>query len=299
MITNESAKGRIGLGAAILLVALALGLYLYSERAVPPEPEVPAVQSPEIPVASAEQDDDSERGVGPHAQSVPGLTDPADLPAAEIVSATDEAPSESPPLEVVERFEPVELGLASRALRADLAVLLAPDALDRVAEERVIERLAATVNSLDGEPLPLRFRPLEHVPGLPLVVAENDHWRLPDSPDPRYDSYRRMFDQLDAAALAGLFEAFEPALETAWSQLGENRAGGFRARLIEVIEHLSAFELPDQRPLLERPEVLYEFADPELEQLSWGRKILIRIGPAHAAAVQRKLQDLADRLEAP
>jgi hypothetical protein len=58
------------------------------------------------------------------------------------------------------------------------------------------------------------------------------------------------------------------------------------------------YDLPARRPSLHRPEVLYEFVDPELESLSWSRKLLIRIGPGHAAAVQARAAELADRLTA-
>jgi len=47
-----------------------------------------------------------------------------------------------------------------------------------------------------------------------------------------------------------------------------------------------------------RPHVLYEYADPELEALSAGQKLLIRIGPAHRAVVRDFLEDLRDRITA-
>jgi hypothetical protein len=38
--------------------------------------------------------------------------------------------------------------------------------------------------------------------------------------------------------------------------------------------------------------VLYEFADPELEALSSGQKLLLRMGSQHAATIKRVLQGL-------
>ncbi len=191
--------------------------------------------------------------------------------------------------------DPVDLNQVDSEIRAELEIVLSPQQFERVAGESLVERMVATLNSLDGEAVPLRFRPLQHVPGLPKL--DQDALALPDDPDPRYAPYRAMFDQIDNVFLVEWFDRHENALEQAWQALGEERRLSFRQRAIEVLDHLAEFELPGQRPALERPEVLYTYADPSLEALSWGRKILIRIGPAHAGAVQARLADLARRLE--
>jgi hypothetical protein len=190
----------------------------------------------------------------------------------------------------------VSLGRQQQLLREDLAVRLGPGQLEVLVEERLLERLVTTVNSLDGAPVPLRFRPLAHVPGLPRLDSDGDDWRLTETPDPRYRLYRAMFDRMDAVEMAELFDRYEPALDKAWQALGENAGQTFRQRTIEILKHLAEFEPPASRPTLHQPKVLYEYIDPSLEQLSWGRKILVRIGPEHAPPVQRKLAALAERL---
>lgn len=45
-----------------------------------------------------------------------------------------------------------------------------------------------------------------------------------------------------------------------------------------------------------RPWVRYEFADPELQNLSAGQKILIRMGPAHERRLKQKLGELRANL---
>jgi hypothetical protein len=42
---------------------------------------------------------------------------------------------------------------------------------------------------------------------------------------------------------------------------------------------------------LQRPNVLYEFADPELESLSAGQKLLIRMGSQNAGRIKGKLKE--------
>ena len=286
--------GRIGIAAAIVLVLAALALYFYSERAVPPETEM------EVP-SGVESGDAPERSDPRETVTLepPAATDPDEsaatddgAPALEETVSQRERETGSAP----EAEPEISLQRQQQMLREDLAVRLGPGQLEKIVDERLIQRLVTTVNSLDGAPVPLRFRPLAHVPGLPRLARDGDETTLPETPDPRYLPYRAMFDRLDAVEMAELFERYEPALEKAWQALGEHPEQTFRQRAIAVLEHLSDYELPASRPAVHQPKVLYEYIDPTLEQLSWGRKILVRIGPEHAPPVQRKLAALAERL---
>ncbi|MEJ2700374.1 MAG: DUF3014 domain-containing protein, partial [Desulfuromonadales bacterium] len=64
------------------------------------------------------------------------------------------------------------------------------------------------------------------------------------------------------------------------------------------IDHLLA--APEvQGPIrVVRPSVRYKFADPDLEALSAGQKILIRMGPDNAAKVKAKLREIRQELTA-
>ncbi len=42
----------------------------------------------------------------------------------------------------------------------------------------------------------------------------------------------------------------------------------------------------------------FEFADPELEELSAGRKLLVRMGPDNAAVIKGKLRELRREIAA-
>jgi len=48
-----------------------------------------------------------------------------------------------------------------------------------------------------------------------------------------------------------------------------------------------------------RPHVLYEFADAELEALSSGQKLLLRMGPENGKTVKQILRDLRVRIAQP
>lgn len=280
-----TSAGRIEIVIAIVLVVVIIaGWYIFMGRDSAPEPpEDPSPASVPVDPAPVGEGQPEPRERSPRSPE-PVMAEPlppaVQRPATEIIEA---AP------------EPVDLEQVDAEIRQDLAIVLAPGELERVAPEGLVERLVATVNSLDGDGIPLRFRPLEQVPGLPNLDEDED--ALPDDPDPRYAPYRAMFERLDNTLLVEWFEQHEEALEQAWQAMGEAPEQSFRQRAVEVLEHLAGFELPERRPELVRPEVLYEFADPALEAESWGRKLLIRIGPEHASAVQARLADLARRLE--
>jgi hypothetical protein len=45
-----------------------------------------------------------------------------------------------------------------------------------------------------------------------------------------------------------------------------------------------------------QPTVYYKFADPNLEALSAGQKLLIRMGPENAGAIKSKLREIQAEL---
>jgi len=88
---------------------------------------------------------------------------------------------------------------------------------------------------------------------------------------------------------------FYPLFQKAYQDLGYPK-GYFNYRLIEVIDHLLAAPDVPAPIALTQPKVLFEFADPSLEQLSAGQKIMIRIGPVNESRVKAKLADIRHAL---
>ena len=65
------------------------------------------------------------------------------------------------------------------------------------------------------------------------------------------------------------------------------------------IDHLLATPEPEEPIRLVQPHVLYEFADPELEALSGGQKLLIRMGPDHISRIKAVLSEVRTRIAQP
>ena len=158
--------------------------------------------------------------------------------------------------------------------------------------ERIVRRIVVSVISLDGEPVPLRLRPLRHTPGL-LMVKETADGRILLDPKngERYRPLVAALQVADMEAVAALYVRYYPLFQKAYEELGYPDRY-FNDRLIRVLSHLLETREITGPIELVRPKVLYEFADRELEKRSSGEKILIRIGPQNAEVVRSKLREL-------
>lgn len=180
------------------------------------------------------------------------------------------------------------------------------DALEeRLVDSRLIERIVATVDNLPREQLADRIKPLNTVPGQFAVKSESasesdmdGRYTLDTANYERYEPLVKMIGETPAADMAELYRRFYPLLQKAYVDLGYPDAY-FNDRVVEVIDHLLATPEVEGPVALVRPHVLYEFADPELENLSSGQKALLRMGSENAAIVKTKLRELRELITAP
>lgn len=179
----------------------------------------------------------------------------------------------------------------ARALEA-LAALVGNDFVQRwVRPEFVISRTVAIVNSLDGPAPALKTRPLETLDSEPLTeeVAESDalHWTVANAD--RYDALVGALETASPEAAADAYGRYYPLFQQAWDELGEPEPW-FNDRLIDVIDHLLAapeIALPFE---VVRHEGRLHFAEEALQEESWGRKLLIRMGTEHAGRIKEWLR---------
>jgi len=107
----------------------------------------------------------------------------------------------------------------------------------------------------------------------------------------------RLAQSLDAKRVAALYLRFYPLFQQAYEDLGYP-GRYFNDRLVEAIDDMLAAPEIDKPIALVVPHVLYEFADPELESLSAGRKIMIRVGRGNEAILKAKLRELRQEIVA-
>lgn len=181
-------------------------------------------------------------------------------------------------------------------LRDALAVLLPERRLeDTLILKNLIGRVVLMVDTLPREALPMSRLPVRQAEGDFLVEKRSgDIFISPDN-FRRYTPYVRLAEIVDAEDLVSLYARYYPLFQQAYEDIGYPDRY-FNDRLIQVIDHLVKGPEPERPVRLVQPKVRYRYADPELEALSAGRKVLIRIGSDNAAVLKTKLQEIRKEL---
>lgn len=241
----------------------------------------------------------------------PSVTPPA--PAGQVTGVVS-PPAVRHPIEAIQPAQPPEaqplpsLDDSSPAVEAALHGLIGQQAvLDFLGVGNHIRQLVATVDNLPRQQAPARMWPVNRTPGQFVVEDSADGQSFIAAANfARYAPFVNLAVSVDADRAVALYVRFYPLLQQAYEQLGY-RGKYFNDRLVEVIDHLLAAPqvgdaiavvLPPQDPstVVERPWVMYRFADPALESLSAGQKILVRMGPENASRLKHKLAELRARL---
>jgi hypothetical protein len=180
--------------------------------------------------------------------------------------------------------------------RLELVNLFGQRLDDLLASDLVIERVVATIDNLPRSHVAERMRPVGRLSSNLIADATDDGGLVLSSAN--FDRYTGLVDMLAMADMDEIGDAYRryyPLLQEAYVSLGYPN-GYFNDRVVEVIDHL--LETPEitGQIRLARPHVLYEYADPEIEALSSGQKLLIRMGPANAARVKNALAELRARI---
>jgi len=159
----------------------------------------------------------------------------------------------------------------------------------------LVRRSVATIDNLPREKAATKVMPVKPVPGAFAVDQRGDEIVIAAGNAARYSRYVQLAQSIDVKSVAALYVRLYPLFQRAYQELGYPK-GYFNDRLVEVIDHLLA--APEVRgPIrLVQPKVRYAFADPALESLSAGQKIMVRIGADNAARVKATLRQLRREL---
>ncbi|MGI9233910.1 MAG: DUF3014 domain-containing protein [Woeseiaceae bacterium] len=164
-------------------------------------------------------------------------------------------------------------------------------------KDAVIDRFVATIDNLPRDHVAEKIRPVGRLSetfsvdstgndGPVYLSSENYH---------RHDELIRQIASAEVDTIIDTYRRFYPLLQESYERLGYPNAY-FNDRVIEVIDHLLLTPDIDEPIRLVRPHVLYQYADPELEALSSGQKLLLRMGNEHAAEAKRMLRELREQL---
>ena len=258
-----------GAAAAVLVGAAVLYYYYYARETVT------------VPVAAHQA----------HAPapppSEPAIEHPVPPPPAQGAS--------QPPLPALNDSDP--------AIHSALMSLPGSAALEKfIVPQNLIRHAVATTDNLPRKKVAVELRPIVATPGQFAVAGTADHMTLSPDNFKRYGPFIDLVKSTDMKQAASVYFHFYPLFQQAYENLGYPTQY-FNDRVIEVIDDL--LMTPDVKgPIgLTQPNVMYQYADPTLEGLSAGQKVLVRIGPDNEAAVKAKLRELraavADRSRGP
>lgn len=141
----------------------------------------------------------------------------------------------------------------------------------------IIQRLVTTIDTLPGPKLQIAHLPVPPPKGRFIVSGTTAAPQTSSRNQQRYARYLELVEQIDPELALQVYIHYYPLFQTAYERLGY-QSGYFNDRLVYVIDHLLETPNPPEPILLSQPEVLYRYADPALETLSAGQKLLLRIG---------------------
>jgi len=251
-------KPMVGVAALVVVVAGGGWYYLHSRNSS--LPRVPSAAQP---------------APAPAPVGEPAIAHP--LPAAQGDSASQA------PLPALEDSD--------AALGGALAEVAGAAALkDYLMPENMIRRMVVTIDNLPRQKVAVDKRPTRSLAGSFIAAGDELHATLDQRNFQRYQPLVAVIQSIDMRKLAAVYIHFYPLFQRTYQDLGYPN-GYFNDRLVQVIDVLLAAPQP-AAPALIRPNVMYTFADPALEKLPAGQKLLIRMGPDNATAIKAKLKEL-------
>ncbi len=262
----------------VLIIGASAYYYLYFDKAGQRETQTVTME----PLQLAEEES-------------PEIQHPVTEAPVIIGDSAEELPTET------ESEEPLPpLNESDNRIKQILSDIIGNDLVSQFFKETgIIHRFVVTVDSLPKKEVPLKYRLLAPAEGKFLVQGDSsDKMTLDPENFARYSAYMQLLDKLDTEQFVKWYTRFYPLIQEDYDSLGyKNRY--FNDRFISVIDHL--LETPEVIGSIElvQPNVFYKFADPALQSLSAGQKILIRIGPANTAIVKAKLTEIRKRLATP
>ncbi|MGH8143574.1 MAG: DUF3014 domain-containing protein [Steroidobacteraceae bacterium] len=157
--------------------------------------------------------------------------------------------------------------------------------------DMLVRHIVVTIDNLSRNKTAVELRPLKPVAGQFLAKGNDQSSTLDPANYQRYTPYVQALQMADVKQLVAVYFHFYPLFQQAYQNLGYPN-GYFNDRLVQTIDNL--LQTPDEKGdiALVRPNVMYQYADPMLENLSAGQKVLLRMGPQNEAIVKAKLREL-------
>lgn len=265
-LESRNASGGVPLLKIVLVVAiLAVAWVLWTTLQESEPVEMPVETVEEVVVQPAEL---------PPAEDIPRPAAPATEGAAEGLEPAE------PPLPPLEESDSL--------MREQLAAAGIGPELDQMeAEENLVQLGVALVDGFSRGVVQYKLLPVKR-PTQPFgVEIKGQQLYMDPAGYARYDEYAEAIATLDTQALVGSFHRMRPLYEQAYAQLGMDPEA-FDNAVIRMLDHVLQTPEIDEPIELTRKSVMYQYADPQLEQLSTVQKQLLRMGPQNLRRIKEQ-----------
>lgn len=258
-----------------VLVAVAAALYVLNRRAEAPPPPPPVSAGP------------------------------ADAPAPSVPAV--KYPVESLQIEATEKTTLPPLSDSGAPVRAALVEWLGKDSVAKFLQlDDFVRHVVATADNLGRSHAAPRLWPVSPTPGRFAVQQAGEGTEVAPGNAERYSAFIAFVEAIDTKRALSLYVQWYPWFQQAYEELGYP-GRYFNDRLIEVLDLMIATPVvsaPIQLRLTEvkgpiastHPWLRYEFADPALEALPAGQKMMLRVGPANQRRLKAKLSEVRTML---
>ena len=273
---EESFRSKVFWWSAIIVGAALIGVgayYRFRSPPVQPQPVQPApIPAPQPPAVSP----------APAAPAVPAVQHP--IPA-------QSGQSEAAALPALDSSDPTVVSA--------LTQLVGPTAVSRfLVPQAVIRHIVVTVDNLPRAKVAANLRPVRPTPGQTVVNQQGATTLLSRRNYARYTPFVDVVRAVNVKALAALYFRLYPLFQQAYESLGYPHQY-FNDRLVEAIDSLLATPQVQGPITLVQGKVFWQFANPQLEALPAGQKLLLRMGPQNAAVIEGQLRQLRQLIVSP
>jgi hypothetical protein len=161
--------------------------------------------------------------------------------------------------------------------------------------KRVIHKIVATIVNLPLSRAPSNLLPFNPPSRHFLTAGYEDHLTINPNNHSRYTSYVKIAEATDAKKLVALYVRLYPLFQQSYEELGY-RNYYFNEQLIETLDDLLETPVVKEPIKLVQPKYFYLFANPDLEALSVGQKIMLRLGNKNTMIIKAKLTEIKQEL---
>ena len=264
---EESFRNKVIWWSAVIVGAALIGVGAYYRfRSPQPAPAQPA-QTPAPPQQSA----------APIPATPPAAAIEHPIPASGGQAASTTLPS-------LDGSDPTVIDALTKLMgQPAVSRLLVPKA--------IIRHVVVTVDNLPRAKVAADLRPVQPTPGQTIVNQQGGTTFLSRRNYARYTPFVDAVRALSMKSLASLYFRLYPLFQQAYQSLGYPNQY-FNDRLVAAIDSMLATPQVQGPVPLVQGKVFWQFANPQLEALPAGHKLLLRMGPQNATVIESQLRKL-------